>query len=124
VIAHSFFRDKSQRLQCVDSSVVERLVYTELVGGSNPSPRTIFLFLMPACGANVAGGLRYESLEELHALVEELLRKPFLHGRKRRLFLATPPGMMLLQTASLFVQRIRKLFSESSGFSVGHPFPR
>lgn len=26
----------------VDSSVVERLVYTELVGGSNPSPRTIF----------------------------------------------------------------------------------
>ena len=27
--------------KCVDSSVVERLVYTELVGGSNPSPRTI-----------------------------------------------------------------------------------
>ncbi|MDB6005970.1 MAG: hypothetical protein JWR15_2957, partial [Prosthecobacter sp.] len=25
-----------------DSSVVERLAYTELVGGSNPSPRTIF----------------------------------------------------------------------------------
>ena len=28
--------------QCMDSSVVERLVYTELVGGSNPSPCTTF----------------------------------------------------------------------------------
>jgi hypothetical protein len=28
--------------QRADSSVVERLAYTELVGGSNPSPRTIF----------------------------------------------------------------------------------
>ena len=27
---------------CTDSSVVERLSYTQLVGGSNPSPRTIF----------------------------------------------------------------------------------
>ena len=27
-------------MKSVDSSVVERLVYTELVGGSNPSPRT------------------------------------------------------------------------------------
>ena len=34
--AAGFFR-------CTDSSAVERLVYTEVVGGSNPSPCTIFL---------------------------------------------------------------------------------
>lgn len=36
--AHS----SAARPQCMDSSVVERLVYTELVGGSNPSPCTTF----------------------------------------------------------------------------------
>ncbi len=36
-----FFHGKDHLLRIsVDSSVVERLVYTELVGGSNPSPRT------------------------------------------------------------------------------------
>ncbi len=45
---------------CAGSSAVERLVYTQLVGGSIPSPRTnisheISVSLPPACWAPLGG---------------------------------------------------------------------
>jgi hypothetical protein len=42
----SFFSYASPRSLCTGSSAVERLVYTELVGGSIPSP-CIFIYHQP-----------------------------------------------------------------------------